>query len=97
VTKRLQKQETLYICWCKQGEEESKESGKDHDTTGRIILHNGMHHPTLVDCPDSCKHDTDNGNKIGDENDICPTEPSWKKHDKYDQRDINGKSNKVIK
>jgi hypothetical protein len=47
--------------------------------------------------PDSCKHDTDNGNKIGDENDICPTEPSWKKHDKYDQRDVDGKSNKVIK
>jgi hypothetical protein len=66
-------------------------------TTGHIILHNGTHHPTLVDCPDSCKHDTDNGNKIGDENDICPTEPSWKKHDKYDQRDVDGKSNKVIK
>jgi hypothetical protein len=59
-----------------------------------IKIDHPSHFRPLVYGPGSCKYDTDNVDKIGDKNDVCPTEPSRKKYDKYDQRDVNGKSDK---
>jgi len=56
-----------------------------------------MHYHSLVDCPDSCNHDTDNGNKIGNENYVCPTKPFWEEHGQYNQYNFDGKSDKAIK
>jgi hypothetical protein len=57
-------------------------------------------HPTHfcapVDCPGSCKYDTNNVDKVGNKNnDVCITKPSWKEYGKYNQRDVNGKSDKA--
>lgn len=57
-------------------------------------------HPTyfrpLVYCPGSCKYDTDNVDEIGNKNNVRPTEPSRKKYGEYNQRDVNGKSDKAV-
>ena len=48
-----------------------------------IEIDHSTHFLPLVDCPSSCKYDTDNVDKIGDENNVHPTELSWKKYNKY--------------
>ena len=53
------------------------------------------HFGAPVDCPGRCKYDTNNVDKIGDINYVRPTEPSRKEYGKYNQRDVNSKSDKA--
>jgi len=60
-----------------------------------IEIDHPMYFHALVDCPGHCRYNTDNVDEIGDKKYVRPMEPSQKEYGKYNQCDINSKSDKV--